>query len=67
MSGPFRSAEVVSPDACTHLTGHDHVSSLTVALRGLTEQVYGEVALARPQALGVASTGPPATSAVSRP
>ncbi len=32
-----------------------------------TEQVYAEVALAQPQALGVAGTGPPATSALSRP
>jgi D-sedoheptulose 7-phosphate isomerase len=38
-TAPFRSTEVVSPDTCTHLTGHDHVTSLTVALRGLTDQV----------------------------
>ena len=31
--------EVVSPDACTHLTGHDHVASLTAALGSLTAQV----------------------------
>jgi D-sedoheptulose 7-phosphate isomerase len=31
--------ELVSPDECTHLTGHDHVASLSAALRGLTEQV----------------------------
>jgi len=33
------SREVVSPDACTHLTGHDHVASLTAALGSLTAQV----------------------------
>jgi D-sedoheptulose 7-phosphate isomerase len=38
-TAPFRAAEVVSPDACTHLTGHEHVSSLTEALRDLTGQV----------------------------
>jgi D-sedoheptulose 7-phosphate isomerase len=33
MSVPPRSAvEVVSPDACAHLTGQDHVASLTAAL-----------------------------------
>jgi len=31
--------EVVSPDTCTHLTGHDHVASLAAALRSLTDQV----------------------------
>ena len=36
---PFRAAEVVSPDSCTHLTGHDHITSLSVALRSLTDQV----------------------------
>jgi D-sedoheptulose 7-phosphate isomerase len=36
---PSRSTEVVSPDACTHLTGHDHVASLTAALGSLTAQV----------------------------
>jgi D-sedoheptulose 7-phosphate isomerase len=36
---PFRTAEVVSPDTCTHLTGHDHVASLTAALGDLTAQV----------------------------
>jgi D-sedoheptulose 7-phosphate isomerase len=36
---PHRTTEVVSPEECTHLTGHDHVTSLTVALRNLTEQV----------------------------
>ena len=32
-------AEVPSPDACTHLTGRDHVASLTAALAGLDRQV----------------------------
>ncbi|GAB4082338.1 SIS domain-containing protein [Modestobacter muralis] len=36
---PSRSSEVVSPDTCTHLTGHDHVASLTAALGSLTAQV----------------------------
>ncbi|WP_166521347.1 D-sedoheptulose-7-phosphate isomerase [Modestobacter roseus] len=41
---PFRPApltdrEVVSPDTCTHLTGHEHVASLTSALGDLTAQV----------------------------
>lgn len=30
---------VASPDTCTHLTGREHVASLTAALRSLTEQV----------------------------
>ena len=38
-AAPSRSTEVVSPDTCTHLTGHDHITSLTAALRGLTDQV----------------------------
>jgi D-sedoheptulose 7-phosphate isomerase len=38
-TAPLRAAEVVSPDACTHLTGHEHVASLTEALRDLTGQV----------------------------
>jgi D-sedoheptulose 7-phosphate isomerase len=38
-TAPFRAAEVVSPDSCTHLTGHDHVASLTTALRDLTDQI----------------------------
>jgi D-sedoheptulose 7-phosphate isomerase len=36
---PFRSAEVVSPDTCTHLTGADHVTSLTAALGDLGRQL----------------------------
>jgi D-sedoheptulose 7-phosphate isomerase len=32
-------ADVPSPDACTHLTGGDHVASLTVALADLNRQV----------------------------
>ena len=32
-------AEVPSPDACTHLTGADHVASLTAALAGLAPQL----------------------------
>ena len=36
---PIRTSEVVSPDSCTHLTGHDHVASLTAALGTLTAQV----------------------------
>ena len=36
---PFRTAEVVSPDTCTHLTGHDHVASLAAALGDLTAQI----------------------------
>jgi D-sedoheptulose 7-phosphate isomerase len=38
-TAPSRSTEVVSPDTCTHLTGHDHVASLSAALQGLTGQV----------------------------
>src|SRR3712207_9085616 len=34
----FRS-EVVSPDTCTHLTGADHVASLTTALGSLDGQL----------------------------
>ena len=36
---PHSAGEVVSPDTCTHLTGHDHVASLTAALRDVTEHV----------------------------
>ncbi len=32
---PHSPSEVVSPDTCTHLTGADHVASLTTALRSL--------------------------------
>ena len=32
-------ADVPSPDACTHLTGADHVASLTAALAGLDDQL----------------------------
>ena len=32
-------ADVPSPDACTHLTGADHLASLTAALRSLDEHV----------------------------
>ena len=32
-------ADVPSPDACTHLTGADHVASLTAALAGLNGQL----------------------------
>jgi D-sedoheptulose 7-phosphate isomerase len=32
-------ADLPSPDACTHLTGADHVASLTTALAGLREQL----------------------------
>jgi D-sedoheptulose 7-phosphate isomerase len=38
-TAPFRTAEVVAPDTCTHLTGHDHVASLTAALRDVTGHV----------------------------
>ena len=38
-TAPFRTAELVSPDTCTHLTGHDHVASLAAALGQVTEQV----------------------------
>jgi D-sedoheptulose 7-phosphate isomerase len=38
-TGPLRTGEVVSPDTCTHLTGHDHVTSLTAALRDVSAQV----------------------------
>jgi D-sedoheptulose 7-phosphate isomerase len=43
-TAPFRTVssaarEVVSPDTCTHLTGLDHVASLTAALQDLTGQV----------------------------
>jgi D-sedoheptulose 7-phosphate isomerase len=36
---PHSAAEVVSPDACTHLTGQDHITSLTAALASVTAQV----------------------------
>jgi D-sedoheptulose 7-phosphate isomerase len=36
---PRSTAEEVSPDTCTHLTGEDHVSSLTAALRSVTAHV----------------------------
>jgi len=36
---PHSTGEVVSPDACTHLTGADHVASLTAALRSLDGQL----------------------------
>ena len=36
---PHSAGEVVSPDACTHLTGRDHVASLTGALGSLDAQV----------------------------
>jgi D-sedoheptulose 7-phosphate isomerase len=36
---PSSAREVVSPDSCTHLTGHDHVASLTAALGDLTRHV----------------------------
>ena len=36
---PHSAAEVVSPDTCTHLTGHDHVASLTAALRDVSSHV----------------------------
>src|SRR4051794_41633749 len=32
-------AEVPSPDACTHLTGADHLASLSAALRSLDAQL----------------------------
>jgi D-sedoheptulose 7-phosphate isomerase len=38
-AAPIRAAEVVSPDTCTHLTGHDHVASLTAALGDLSRHV----------------------------
>ncbi|MCV2491096.1 SIS domain-containing protein [Geodermatophilus sp. YIM 151500] len=37
--GPLRAAEVVSPDVCTHLTGADHVASLTAALADVARHV----------------------------
>ncbi|MGY1746060.1 D-sedoheptulose-7-phosphate isomerase [Blastococcus sp. SYSU D00695] len=36
---PHSAGEVVSPDSCTHLTGHDHVASLTAALRDVSGHV----------------------------
>ena len=36
---PRGAAEVVSPDACTHLTGQEHVTSLTAALHSVTAQL----------------------------
>ena len=36
---PHSAGEVVSPDSCTHLTGRDHVASLTHALRSLDDSV----------------------------
>lgn len=38
-TAPSADREVVSPDTCTHLTGRDHVASLSTALRGLDEQI----------------------------
>jgi D-sedoheptulose 7-phosphate isomerase len=39
MSSESSSREVVTPDACTHLTGHDHVASLSAALESVTSSV----------------------------
>src|SRR3712207_2994128 len=36
---PHSAGEVVSPDTCTHLTGADHVASLTAALGSLDGQL----------------------------
>jgi D-sedoheptulose 7-phosphate isomerase len=36
---PRSAAEVVSPDACTHLTGPEHVASLSAALGSVTAQL----------------------------
>src|ERR671929_41849 len=36
---PHSAGEAVSPDTCTHLTGADHVASLTSALRSLDGQL----------------------------
>ena len=36
---PHSASEVVSPDTCTHLTGADHVASLTTALGSLDGQL----------------------------
>jgi D-sedoheptulose 7-phosphate isomerase len=36
---PHSAAEVVSPDSCTHLTGADHVASLTAALGSMSGQL----------------------------
>ena len=36
---PHSASEVVSPDTCTHLTGADHVASLTAALGSLNGQL----------------------------
>src|SRR5919206_2555372 len=36
---PHSAGEAVSPDTCTHLTGADHVASLTTALRSLDGQL----------------------------
>ncbi len=36
---PHSASEVVSPDTCTHLTGADHVASLTTALGSLNGQL----------------------------
>jgi D-sedoheptulose 7-phosphate isomerase len=36
---PHSTSEVVSPDTCTHLTGQDHVASLTAALRDVSAHV----------------------------
>jgi D-sedoheptulose 7-phosphate isomerase len=38
-AAPHSAGEVVSPDACTHLTGDDHVASLTAALRSVSSHV----------------------------
>ncbi|RBY78278.1 phosphoheptose isomerase [Geodermatophilus sp. TF02-6] len=38
-AAPHSTGEVVSPDACTHLTGADHVASLTAALGCLSGQL----------------------------
>ena len=38
-AAPHSTGEVVSPDTCTHLTGHDHVASLTAALQQVTGHV----------------------------
>ena len=38
-AAPLRTAEAVAPRACSHLTGQDHVRSLTAALRDVSAQV----------------------------
>ena len=68
---PRTAAETVSPDTCTHLTGADHVASLTTALRSLTAQIdaldrWGRLLADVLCGRDAAGCSPPATEAAPR-